>query len=157
MIDIVKTLFGKRKGKASESQASPHDIAVAACALLLEMSRIDEDFSTVEQDRIIAIAKNMFDVSDEEATALIEAADRELKDSLDLWQFTTLINGRYGTEEKERIVELVWQIAYSDGHLHAQEDFLVHKLANLLHLTHRQLIDAKIKVMGEMGISAGSR
>lgn len=137
----------------SGKQASPHDIAVSACALLVEMSRIDEDFTEAERERIVAVAREMFDVNDEEAAALIDTADRELSGSLDLWQFTSLINKHYGIDEKERIVEMIWKIAYTDGHLHAQEDFLVHKLANLLQLTHRQLINAKIKLMTEMEIS----
>ncbi len=44
------------------------------------------------------------------------------------------------------MVELVWDIAYADGSLDRHEDYFVHKLANLLRLTHRQLIDAKLRV-----------
>jgi uncharacterized tellurite resistance protein B-like protein len=35
---------------------------------------------------------------------------------------------------------------YADGKLDKHEDYLVHKLANLLRLTHKQLIEAKLKV-----------
>ena len=48
-------------------------------------------------------------------------------------------------EEKLRLIETIWKIAYTDGKLDKHEDYLVHKLAKLLRLTHKQLIEAKIK------------
>jgi uncharacterized tellurite resistance protein B-like protein len=42
---------------------------------------------------------------------------------------------------------MVWEIAYTDGKLDKYEDYLVHKLAKLLHLTHKQLIEAKLRVI----------
>lgn len=96
-------------------------------------------------------------MDDEYVTEIIETADKELKGSLDLWQFTNLINHNYTEEEKIKIIEMIWHIAYTDGRLDKHEDFLVHKLANLLRLTHRQLIDAKVKVRKIMGIAGGNR
>jgi uncharacterized tellurite resistance protein B-like protein len=48
-------------------------------------------------------------------------------------------------EEKLQIIENVWRIAYADGRLDKHEDYLVHKLATLLRLSHKQLIEAKLK------------
>ena len=66
--------------------------------------------------------------------------------SIDLWQFTNLINQNYSTDEKLQIIETMWKIVYADGRLDKHEDYLVHKLSNLLRLTHKQLIDAKLRV-----------
>ncbi|MCK9274374.1 MAG: TerB family tellurite resistance protein [Syntrophales bacterium] len=152
MLDLVKKLFGKEDGQALPEPASAHDIAVAACALLLEMSGIDGAFTEAEKNRVLSLAKEMFTLSDEEAAVLIDTAERELEGSLDLWQFARMINTHYSREEKEMVVEMVWRIAYADGRLHAMEDHLVHKIADLLQLNHRQLIDAKIRVISELGI-----
>jgi uncharacterized tellurite resistance protein B-like protein len=158
MIDMVKKFFGKRGGeKVEEKKESVHDIRIATLALLLEMSQIDGDFSELERDGIVAILKNDYHISDEEADTLIASAKGELEGSLDLWQFTSLINQNYTPEEKTEIIEMVWRIAYTDGKLDKHEDFLVHKLADLLHLTHGKLIDAKVRVRKAMGIEGGSR
>jgi uncharacterized tellurite resistance protein B-like protein len=77
---------------------------------------------------------------------LLEASNEELKGSIDLWQFTNLINHNYSIEEKIRVVEMVWNVVYADGKLDKHEDYLVHKLATLFRLTHKQLIEAKLKV-----------
>ena len=158
MIDLIKKFFGKMtKNGSTGREESFHDIRIATCALLLEMSQIDGDFSESERESILSTIRKDYHVSDEHATAILEAADEELRGNLDLWQFTSLINRNYTPEEKIEIIEMVWRIAYTDGKLDKHEDFLVHKLADLLHLTHRQLIDAKIKVRKVMGITSGNR
>ena len=148
MIDLVKKFFGKRmenEGGVKEEKTA-HDIRVATCALFIEMSQIDGEFSEVEREHVISLLKNDHGLSDENAEALMEASHKELDGSIDLWQFTNLINQNYSREEKGQIIETVWQIAYKDGKLDQHEDYLVHKLAKLLRLTHKELIDAKLRV-----------
>jgi uncharacterized tellurite resistance protein B-like protein len=149
MIDLVKRFFS-RSGEAvhpEQKREKPHDIRIATCALLLEMAHIDDEFSGSEQENIILILKRDYQLSDEYATELIQATEEELKGSIDVWQFTNLINQNYSTQEKNQIIEMVWKIAYADGRLDKHEDYLVHKLAKLLRLTHKQLIDAKLKII----------
>ncbi len=149
MIDLVKKFFSKnekRVSKAHEEVAS-HDIHIATCALLLEISTIDGEFSTSERDNIISILKKDFQLSNENAASLIEASNGELENSTDLWRFASLINQNYSREEKERVIETIWEVAYADGHLDKHEDYLVHKLAKLLRLSHSQLIEAKLKTI----------
>jgi len=152
MIDLLKKVFGKvTKDSATDNeQDSSHDIRIATCALLLEMSHIDGEFSEPERGNIIAILKKDYHLSDEYATRLLEASKQELKASTDLWQFTNLINQNYSCQEKIDIIETIWKIAYTDGKLDKHEDYLVHKLAKLLHVSHKQLIEAKLKVKDSM-------
>ena len=147
MIDLVKKIFGKGENSAPENQAnaSSHDIHVAACALLLEMSNIDGEFSEAEKKNIISILKKDFQLTDENAAELLAASSEELENTNDLWKFASLINKNYSIEEKEKTIEMIWRVAYADGHLDKHEDYLVHKLAKLLRLSHRQLINAKLK------------
>jgi uncharacterized tellurite resistance protein B-like protein len=150
MMDLVKRFFGKseeERDSAAEEQGG-HDIRVATCALLLEISNIDGEFSREERSRIVSVLEREHGLKHEDVEGLIHEADRELKESIDLWQFTNLINQNYTEAERIRVVELIWDIAYMDGSLDKHEDFFVHKLANLLRLTHRQLIDAKLRVKG---------
>lgn len=149
MMNLVKRFFGKdRKIRSSDAkETTTHDIRVATCALLLEMAQINGEFSYSEQESIISILKRDFQLSDQYVAELIRASDEELRQSIDLWQFTNLINQHYSTEEKIRIIEMVWKIIYTDGKLDKHEDYLAHKLAKLLHLTHKQLIDAKLKIL----------
>ncbi|MBW2609450.1 MAG: TerB family tellurite resistance protein [Deltaproteobacteria bacterium] len=149
MIDLVKRFFSGSTESAPEDQkrSEPHDIRIATCAILLEMANIDDEFSESEREGIISVLKKDHLLSDEEVSELIKAAEEEIEGSIDLWRFTSLINKNYSIDEKIRIIETVWEIAYVDGKLDKHEDYLVHKLADLLRLTHKQLIDAKLKVL----------
>jgi uncharacterized tellurite resistance protein B-like protein len=113
---------------------------------LLEMSNIDGEFSVLERETIISVLKKDYHLPDEDAVSLMEASKKELEGSIDLWHFTNLINQHYSLEEKIRIIETVWRIAFTDGKLDKHEDYLLHKLATLLRLTHKQLIEAKLTV-----------
>jgi uncharacterized tellurite resistance protein B-like protein len=149
MISRVKKFFGKSREIPSPAQETEnhHDIRVATCALFLEMANIDGEFSDSEKEDIISILKKDYYLSDEYIAELLEASKGELKRSIDLWQFTNLINQNYSPEEKISIIEMVWKIVYADGKLDKHEDYLVHKLAKLLRLTHEQLINAKQKIL----------
>jgi len=148
MIDLVKGLFAKTRGAgpADQGKTASHDIRLAVCALFLEMANIDGEFSGSERDHVISLLKRQYDLPDEHIPELMEASKKELKGSIDLWQFTNLINQNYSREEKIQIIEMVWGIVYADGRLDQHEDYLVHKLAKLLRLTQKDLIDAKLKV-----------
>ena len=149
MIDLVKKFFDRNKEDSSGENKSkrPHDIRMATCALFLEMANIDDEFTDSEREHIITILKNNYNLPDDDVTSLIEATEEELKESIDLWRFTTLINKNYSPEEKIQIIEMVWKIAFADGTLDKHEDYLVHKMANLLRLRHKQLIEAKLKII----------
>jgi uncharacterized tellurite resistance protein B-like protein len=149
MIDLVRRFFEKGQGPGSADQGTTesHDVRVAVCALFLEMANIDGKFSASEQDHVISLLKRQYGLSDQHVVELMGASQKGLKDSIDLWQFTNLINQNYSRDEKIQIIEMVWQIVYADGRLDKHEDYLVHKLAKLLRLTHKDLIDAKLKVL----------
>jgi uncharacterized tellurite resistance protein B-like protein len=149
MVDLLKKIFTKTTNGAStgKSVRTSPDVRLATCALLLEMANIDGRFSKLEKERIVELLRNNYQLSAEHAAALMKAAEDELEKSIDLWQFAKLINENYSTEEKIKVIETVWQVVYTDGILDKHEDYLVHKLANLLRLSHKQLIDAKLKVL----------
>ena len=54
MIDLMKKYFGKSggNGPSDQREEKSHDIRIATCALFLEMSNIDGEFSEGEKERI---------------------------------------------------------------------------------------------------------
>jgi len=148
MIARVKRLFAKDRTTRPKdrNRTQDRDIRVAVCALFLEMAYIDGEFSDSEQEDLTGLLKKQYHLSDELVTELVEASKKELAGSIDLWQFTNLINQDYSRQEKIQIIHMVWQVVYADERLDKHEDYLAHKLAKLLRLTHKELIDAKLKV-----------
>jgi len=153
MLHIVKRFFSKieKDSPKTTDQATDHDLRVATCALLVEIARIDQEFTREEMETLISILKEKYGLAKEHADALIQEAEKELEESVDLWQFARLINENYSNEEKIEIVETLWRIVYVDGKMDKYEHYLMNKLKNLLRLSHDQLIDAKLKVLYSNG------
>jgi len=149
MLDSIKHFFSKAtvQGSKNDHRTTEHDIRVATCALFVEMARIDEKFTPAEVDTILSILKEKYGLSREHAEALLADADKELANSVDLWQFARLINENYSVSEKIEIIETLWQMVYVDGKMDQYEHHLMNKLKNLLRLSHDQLINTKLKVL----------
>lgn len=146
MIDLLKKMIGSRE-TGGRNNSNAVDIKLATCALLLELAHVDGKFNRQERDNITEIFKTKYSLSEDEVNELIKSSEAELENSIDLWKFTNTINQNYSIEEKLKVIELIWEVAYSDGRLEQHEDYLAHKVASLLRLSHKQLIDAKIKIL----------
>ena len=151
MMDLLKKVFGQ-KGQGSTpnpNDVQHHDPRIAACALLLEMAHIDGQFTGEEKENLLSLLESEYGLSSADAQKMIDAAAEELGSSLDLWKFADMINENFSIEEKLRVVELLWELIYTDGKLDKHEDYLIHKFAKLLRITHRQMIDAKLSVLNK--------
>jgi uncharacterized tellurite resistance protein B-like protein len=146
MLNKIDSFFSKYISKKSSKTQKSHAIEVATCAVLLEIARIDDEFTDKEQQIINNILKKKFSLTDGEVKNLIKLTSEELEQSSDLWHFTDTINKNFTKEQKIQLIEHIWQIIYSDKHLKGHEDYLVHKLQRLIWLDHKDLIDTKTKV-----------
>ena len=150
MFNLKKMLL---KRAAMDSDSWERDeferVQVATCVILLEVAKSDDEFSSIEKATIAAIFKKEFEISLEAIEEMMEIAKRKQEESIDLWEFTHLINENYSIEEKKKIVEVAWRVIYADDRLNSYEDHFVHKLAKLLQLRHSDLIEAKLKVKYE--------
>jgi uncharacterized tellurite resistance protein B-like protein len=132
MIDFIKKALTSSQQQepgagagAGAGASREDDLRTATCALFLEMANIDDEFSDEERNSILTIIQTEY-----------------------LWGFTNLINDNYTEDEKLRVVELLWRVVYVDGKMDKHEDYLIHKVAKLLRLTHKQMITAKLRVLG---------
>ena len=121
------------------------ELQLATCILLLEIAQADGTIQAEEEKQIQAIIHQQFPLSEADSSALIEQARKNQIENVDLYPVAALINENLSTEEKCRLLENIWRIVYADGILDQHEDYLMHKLATLLHLSHRQLIDTKLE------------
>ncbi|NIU74379.1 MAG: hypothetical protein GWN71_12560, partial [Gammaproteobacteria bacterium] len=135
------SVTGNGDDAAAPSEPAPRDAAeadrrlqVAACALLLELAHADEEFSEAERLHIEAVVRRHFDVDEETARELMELAAKEQAESIDLYQFTTLIRSNYDLGQKTLLAEIMWGLILADGEIARREAYLLRKIANLLDL-----------------------
>ncbi len=121
-------------------------LEVAGLALLLEVARADHN-STREERRAIAVAAaQTFGVEATLTEALIADAEQAVEEAVSLLEFTNVLNTQLDQQAKYRLLEHLWRVAYADGSLDHYEEYYLRKIADLLYLSHRDLIRAKLAV-----------
>lgn len=143
---MLKRLLEVFTSPTTEEQASADRIPLAAAVLLLEVAHADGDYHSAEEALLGGLLQEHFAVSADAVEELLELAEATRQDSHDLHQFTREINWAFSQLEKERIIEAVWQLVYADGRLDHYEEAMMRQLGTLIGLSHRQLMEAKVRV-----------
>ena len=148
MVSFIKQFFTKYIESSPEAEETVHDhsLQVATAALLTEMMRADGTASSEEINKISQAVKTRFGISEEESSAILKLADHEISKSTDFYEFTSLLNKELEYEKKVHIIEQLWEVAFADARLNKYEEHMVRKISDLLHVTHKDFINAKLKV-----------
>lgn len=149
MIDLIKKMLGEEPKKELQDDGIK-DAHLVLCVLMLEAAHVDGECSDEEMEHVVTTLTDTYGLAKEEIEGLIEQAYAKRKNSIDLFSFTRYLNQNYSKEEKLSVMESVWRVIHIDGRLEGHEDHFAHKLANLLRLTHKDLIDAKIKARAQL-------
>jgi uncharacterized tellurite resistance protein B-like protein len=152
-VSLSRLLERFRDGFSSPAGAQPrHDpMRLATAAILLEIAHADGDFSPTEDGGIAGYLTRSFALGADEARELMAAADEIRRNTIDYFALTNFIRQHAPLDQRIEIVKTMWRIVYSDGRLTDLENYLVRKLAGLLGIEHRVMIDAKVAVIGERG------
>ncbi len=145
MFDLIKKIIGSNNGKAQTTEQDVLTAHLALTVLLLEAAYADGECSNQEKEHLVATLVTNFGVSRQEIDTLLAERDKEDNAYVSLFRYTRFINNNFSENQKIDIMESVWRIILLDDHLEAHEDHFAHKLANLLNLSHGDLIDAKLR------------
>jgi uncharacterized tellurite resistance protein B-like protein len=150
MLNAIREFFDQHVG-AAPADDDRHAIALATAALLVETVRLDGEIDAAERAAAHRAVRAKFGLSEDEAATLLRLAEEEARDATDYYQFTSLINKRFSAAQKERVIELMWQVAYADEALSAHEQHVVRRIAELLYVPHRAYIAAKLRARDAAG------
>ncbi len=147
MLRTLKDLFDAiRPPPVAQSEpAREHTLQLATAVLLIEIMRSDPDIGAAERSAVIEALREKFALADDELARLVELAEHASRDAYDYHRFTSEINRGFDPEQKARIIEYMWQVAYADGHLSAHENHLMRKIADLLYIPQAVYIQAKMR------------
>jgi uncharacterized tellurite resistance protein B-like protein len=142
---IRKTLIRRDQEYSDISRSTEERTRIAASVILLEAAYADQKCTDEELNHVIGTLRSDFNLSKKHAEDLLELAHRERSQAVDLFEFTNHINNEFSKQEKKAVLEAVWRIIHSDGQLEKHEDHFTRKLTHLLRLSHKDMIDAKLK------------
>lgn len=129
--NLLDSLWLPAPGGAADDT---HGVQLAAAVMLIEVMRADGMRQPEEQQAVVDALREQFALSEHEACQLSEVASAQAGQATDLFAFTSQINDRVDMPRKLRMLELMWTVAYADGHLSPEERHIVWRIADLLHI-----------------------
>jgi uncharacterized tellurite resistance protein B-like protein len=149
MIDALKRFFQGQLSGADAPEARAHDLKLATAALLFEVVRADGHVAEDERQVLRAAVSSTFELPAQELDELLQAAEEASKRAVSLYEFTQVVDTQLSADEKKRVVELLWLVAFADAAKAPLEEHMIRQIAGLLHVSHPDFIDAKIRARGE--------
>lgn len=130
---------------AGEREAPRDRRALSAAVLLLETARADFTHTDVE---LGAVRQALLEVLGLEASAvedLLQQAHLEARNTVSLHAYIDDLNRQMSMDDKRELLGALWRVAHADGLVHPQEEALIRRLADLLHLPHHEFIRQKLE------------
>jgi len=146
MLQKIKSFFEDKLAVKDEKDIE-HQLRLATAALMIEMMLDDGEAHEMEEKVLIENLKSTFKLEDNETLELFNLAHAEVKEAVDYHQFTTLIAKNFTQEQKIKVVENLWAIAYADEDLDQFEELMVRRIADLIYVTHSEFMQAKHRVL----------
>ncbi|MCU0242962.1 MAG: TerB family tellurite resistance protein [Vicinamibacteria bacterium] len=141
--DFVDSVLAETAEPGGDALSEPH-LRLAAAVLMVAIVRADFEIQDVERRAILAALRRVFNLTEQETRELMVQAHVQSKRPPRLHEYARYIDQRCTPEQKRHIVQSLWQVAFADAELLAHEEYLVRKIAELLHLTPAEFLAAKI-------------
>lgn len=119
------------------------DARLAMAALLVRLARADGAYEREEITRIDKLLSARYGLGPFEVTKLRSDAETLESEAPDTVRFTRAIKDAVPYEEREAVVEDLWQIVLADGERDHEEDALMRLVAPMLGVNDRDSAHAR--------------
>ncbi len=124
-------------------------LQLACASLMFEVLRADQEVHPAELGKISEHIRQAFGLSENNTRILMQQASEKTEQAVSLHDVLRTINETYAKDEKRQLLKMLWDVAYADGVLDSYEEYAIRKLADLLHISHRDFILTKHEAMRE--------
>ena len=136
---MFKKLFKKKNSNENNNGK------VLVASILVHAAKIDDKY-TVDEKKIIEKALiSLYSINKVEAQEILLSAETKEKGSNQIIEFTKEIK-KNNIEFRLKIIEILWQIVYSDGTNDMYESNLIRRVSGLLYISDKDNGAVKLKV-----------
>ena len=154
MLAALRKLISLKKENENKNNAVDQEGRLACAALMTRAAWLDGTLDKVEENALRDLMMKRFELSLGEADEILKAAEDDLDTSNDLYRYTKDLRDNFDADERLKLIEMIWEVVYSDGILHEFEATLMRRLAGLLYVDDRDSGEAKKRVMHKLGLQA---
>ena len=151
MIKTLSSLLGLNTGGQTPDQPEADSVQLATAALLTQMVQADFEVQPGEQEELRRGVASLLGNEPGDTEELLRLAKHRADESVSLFDFTQVLLDQLGVEDRPKVVELLWRIAFADGDIDPHEEHLVRKVSRLLHVSQTDFIAAKQRARADAG------
>lgn len=151
MLSAIKRLLADVAGRGETVVIGEDELQLAAAALLFHVVAVDGVVSVEEREMLSSLLGRRFELDPAETQSLVKAAENADAEAVDLYGFTSVLKRTLEQSDRERIIEMMWKLVYSDGSVHEFEDNAVWRVAELLAVPSQTRIRLKKSVRENAG------
>jgi uncharacterized tellurite resistance protein B-like protein len=144
----MRAVLGRFLGKTPQERVAVSP-KLAVAELLLEMTRADYAADAAEVATVRELLRRAYELADDELDALLQEAGDHLRRSVSLYDTVASLKDALSQEERQKLIGMLWRVAYADGKLDKYEEALLRKLCDLLYVPHSAFIREKLAAAGE--------
>ena len=122
------------------------EIILASTCLLLSIAKADDKLDNKELHIINEIIQDFFDINNNLSKEIIADALNDLKISTDYFSYGNKLNNHFSLTDKIDFISCIFEVAYSDGEYHYMEEHMIKKIAHILHIENKDLINVKVGI-----------
>lgn len=143
MLRKIEIFFNRILSEGENKKLDAHEIEISSAALLAYCAMADGVQSAEEAAHLKTVLAKRFDLTPNEVDSVIEAAEARVRDAIDLHRFTRVLHRSLDRDARIHMVQLLWEIADADGHIHSDERRMVSLTAQLLDVEVRDAVAAR--------------
>ena len=130
--------------KKNTNKNDEKDIFSKISSLLIHIAKIDQNYTIKEKD---IISKTILELGakKDDIENILSIAEKNENNSNQILEFTKEIKNM-SEIDKEKIIEALWTVVYSDGNSDMYEENLMRRLTGLLYLNKKKVGDIKERV-----------
>jgi uncharacterized tellurite resistance protein B-like protein len=136
--------------KILERETNPDKLKelTLCAAFLARVGYIDENFLPQEKQFIERLLREVWGISPSLAEAVCAVAMEAANVGLDLFRLIQETKATLSVNKRKTLIEALFALALAEGRMTGQEIEEIRKIAYSLEFTHREFINAKLKVLG---------
>ena len=138
--------FFKKKEKPIQETEKNLDIKLTASLLAYEIARSDGDIADSELSVILEELKKISMKVKKTEDDILQIVQNFSNNSVSFHEFIEDINKDYSKEDKLSLLSFLWSVAYADSILEVNEERLIRRIADLIHLKDMDVLKIKDKV-----------
>ena len=135
--------FKKKKVEEPVNKYSKEEVLLVSASLAYEVAKSDGDIGEAELDKIKDQLEDVKKHVDKEASELLSKIESKSDESVSFYDLVTLVNEKFTLDQKHMLVRFLWDVAYADNVLEADEERLIRRIADLLAIKDVKVLRLK--------------